>query len=317
MHFPVNSAMFYAANLLSMKSNTELSLVYFVSTTKKKLNKQTLNNLNIQKILKSLLNPPQPFALRLYSYLVVGVVRIYLYKLKAYENEVQNLLNLLSYKRKKVGIKVGKDKKNLNKVNEDYEILLDDSSDHALDNITHQDYIHSGSILDPIHEDLIDIEPPKRFKKNVILDTITEFSNCSKFCSFSSLSGMTQNQNDFNFNLQKYFLIKEIENKKERGKENKKEIEDFTIFEEGFCSYDFDPIEKMRSSSLIEPKIKSSSLLDQTIFKEDDYQGKVFNLINLGSRLTRVVNFYVLLEKCSKGEVEAYQKEAYGEILLS
>ncbi|EOB13414.1 Sister chromatid cohesion 1 protein 3 [Nosema bombycis CQ1] len=165
MYFPLNSVMFYAANLLSMKSNTELSIVYFVSTTKKKLNKQTLNNLNIQKILKSLLNPPQPFALRLYSYLVVGVVRIYLYKLKAYENEVQNLLNLLSYKRKKVNNKVGKDKKNLNKVNEDYEILLDDSSDHALDNITHQDYIHSGSILDPVHEDLIDIKPPKRFKK--------------------------------------------------------------------------------------------------------------------------------------------------------
>ncbi|ELA41950.1 uncharacterized protein VICG_00967 [Vittaforma corneae ATCC 50505] len=87
--------MFYAPEILSYKNKTELSLVYYMSTAKnpKRFARKDVVELNVESIINQMKNPKVPFALRLYSYLLKGIVRIWVMKVDFYKGKVQSLLS--------------------------------------------------------------------------------------------------------------------------------------------------------------------------------------------------------------------------------
>lgn len=87
--------MFYAPEILSYKNKTELSLVYYMSTAKnpRRFARKDVVGLNVESIINQMKNPKVPFALRLYSYLLKGIVRIWVMKVDFYKGKVQSLLS--------------------------------------------------------------------------------------------------------------------------------------------------------------------------------------------------------------------------------
>lgn len=85
--------MFYVPEILSHKNKTELSLVYYLSTTKNPKNsiKKEVVDLNFCKVIDQMRNPKVPFALRLYSYLIKGLVQIWIIKVDFYRGKVNSL----------------------------------------------------------------------------------------------------------------------------------------------------------------------------------------------------------------------------------
>ncbi|EJW04865.1 hypothetical protein EDEG_00958 [Edhazardia aedis USNM 41457] len=83
--------MFYSTEILSIKNKTSLALIYYISTTNnrtKKITKKDILTIDLPNVINALKNPSQPFALRLYSILIKGVVRIYFLKVKYLEDEI-------------------------------------------------------------------------------------------------------------------------------------------------------------------------------------------------------------------------------------
>ncbi|KAM0680436.1 hypothetical protein GINT2_001496 [Glugoides intestinalis] len=84
--------MFYAPEILSYKNRTEISLVYYLSTAKNpKAVRKTIINLDFASIIDQIQNPKTPFALRLYSYLLKGLVRIWMMKIDFYKGQINTL----------------------------------------------------------------------------------------------------------------------------------------------------------------------------------------------------------------------------------
>ncbi|WUR04632.1 double-strand-break repair RAD21-like protein [Vairimorpha necatrix] len=87
--------MFYAKDLLSMQTKSDISLIYYLSTTgfSRRISKKDIIRLNIKDTLVTVLD--QSFALRLYGFILKGVSKVYILKITYFENEVTDLLNLL------------------------------------------------------------------------------------------------------------------------------------------------------------------------------------------------------------------------------
>lgn len=250
-----------------MKSNTDISLLYYISTTKR-ITKKDLKRLNIPSLLVDLTK--QPFALRLYSYLVVGIIRVYLFKLKVYESEIQTMLNTLQYKRKRES-KVSRKRKIEECLLED-EVYEDGVYDEGVCEV-HEHKLHDDGIL------------VKRRHK-VIVDRVTEYSNCTKF-SLSTLHPSVEVQD---FVMPPYTVLGLIK------------AFDVHIPEE--MDMDYEPVEKMRGSSGLN--------YSTTVVEEE----MPLDTHRMTGRLGRAMSFYLLLERATKGEIEVYQKEPFSEILV-
>lgn len=85
--------MFYSSELLSLKSKTEISILFYVSTTKthNKISKKQILNLNISILIDEIINPSIPFSLRLYSHLLIGISKIWKIKLELYSKNITKL----------------------------------------------------------------------------------------------------------------------------------------------------------------------------------------------------------------------------------
>lgn len=85
--------MFYSTEILSHKNKTELSILYYISTTDtlKNITRKDILNMDLQKLLNEILNTKIPFALRLYSYLLKGLVKVWMLKIKYYKIQIKNL----------------------------------------------------------------------------------------------------------------------------------------------------------------------------------------------------------------------------------
>lgn len=257
--------MFYASDILAMKNNTDISLLYFISTTNR-ITKKDLKRLNIPSLLLSLTE--QPFALRLYSYLVVGIIRVYLYQLKVYEMEIQTLLSSLQVKKiTKRRMKEASDRILLR----DMSLLVDEPITSEVEDLEDVNYCD-------------EVDHP-RVKKRLILDSYTEYPTPTKFCT--------------NFYKKKFpscppsstYEVLEL-------------IKSFDL-QEIHLSFDYEPVEKMRGSSGLN---YSTTVVEEIPFD--------VHRMTEGGRLSRAMNFYLLLEKCSKGEIQVYQKEPYSEIQI-
>lgn len=100
--------MFYSPEMLSLKNKTSLALLFYISTTSnksKKVNKKEIESVDITNALVTLKHPPQPFALRLYSILIKGLVKIYSMKIKYCESEINLFYKAMMVHKKKTSTK--------------------------------------------------------------------------------------------------------------------------------------------------------------------------------------------------------------------
>jgi hypothetical protein len=68
----------------------------------RKIQKKDIEKISIENTITALQTPPQPFALRLYSFLLKGIVRVYAMKLRFCEGDIHVLLNSMTYKKKRI-----------------------------------------------------------------------------------------------------------------------------------------------------------------------------------------------------------------------
>lgn len=79
-------SMFYVAELLSLKNKTEISILYYLATAKKfrKLSKRHILAIDIPVTIREIEKSEVPFSLRLYGYLLRGVIRALMIKVEHY-----------------------------------------------------------------------------------------------------------------------------------------------------------------------------------------------------------------------------------------
>lgn len=88
--------MFYSAELLSLKSKTNISTIYYASSCKKRLSKKEMEKIDLSSTIDNIKHPMVPFSLRLYSFFLRGIVRLYVLKIKYAENEFKSFLSMLN-----------------------------------------------------------------------------------------------------------------------------------------------------------------------------------------------------------------------------
>lgn len=76
--------MFYAPEILSLQSKTGLSMLYYMATARgpRRLSRQRILRTDILAMIDEIENPAIPFSLRLYSYLLSGLARVWATKLE-------------------------------------------------------------------------------------------------------------------------------------------------------------------------------------------------------------------------------------------
>ncbi|KAI5177069.1 hypothetical protein PAEPH01_2459, partial [Pancytospora epiphaga] len=86
--------MFYAPEILSFKNKTELSMLYFLSTTNntKRVGKKGIISMNINRLIENITHPSPPFSLRLYAYLLSGLVQVWIAKINICSKEMQGAI---------------------------------------------------------------------------------------------------------------------------------------------------------------------------------------------------------------------------------
>lgn len=87
--------MFYAPEILSRKSRTSLSLVYYLSTagSLRRVCRKEILELDLDTVIEQIRSPERPFALRLYSYLLQGIARIWTFKMDFYISKTRGLIS--------------------------------------------------------------------------------------------------------------------------------------------------------------------------------------------------------------------------------
>lgn len=98
----------YSSQILCTQQNTqqktELAILYYISTsnsTFRRVNKKDIENIDISSMIEVLKVPQRPLSLRVYSFLIKGIVKVYILKVKYCEHEVQGILNGLEVKKLK------------------------------------------------------------------------------------------------------------------------------------------------------------------------------------------------------------------------
>jgi len=144
--------MFYASELLSHKNKTELSLLYYLSTagSLKRVSRKDILNLNFNKLLDEITHPKMPFALRLYSYLLRGLVKVWILKINFYKSKMKRLMinRKASVSLRKEALGRAKDKNVNLEINEG--IISDIECSEASSNIFRNNIIDSYSSV--IHQ---------------------------------------------------------------------------------------------------------------------------------------------------------------------
>lgn len=289
--------MFYAKELLSMQVKTDISLIYYISTTNnnRKINKKEINKIDIEKTLVTILD--QSYALRLYSFMLRGVLRIYLIKMKYYETEVSGLLNMLQYKIRKKAVVRKK--------------TLDFSSDDDED-------IYDGGLCTEIEE----VVPTEVFYDNVpydfkneILDDIIELKE-DKLVKLRKRRKFINKQGIDQFlSIQEYPIFNLINI--ETNQHIRRNAESLEILRNRTSSNILSsiPDEKENENFTFDPSFSDCILSQQSILEYIDVEDN-FNELCVGSRLRRAISFYELLELLSKGVITASQDDYDSDIFI-
>lgn len=88
----------------STQQRTELSILYYISTSNnafRRVTKKDIQNMNISSMIEVLKTPQRPLSLRVYSFLIKGIIKVYILKVKYCEHEIQSMLSGLEVKKLK------------------------------------------------------------------------------------------------------------------------------------------------------------------------------------------------------------------------
>ena len=94
--------MFYSNEILNLKSNAQMGLVWLAATvgpkssSSKRLGRREISSISIQETCTFLRAPPQPLSLRLSASLMVGVSRVYGQQCYYHYTDVQGLCNKIT-----------------------------------------------------------------------------------------------------------------------------------------------------------------------------------------------------------------------------
>lgn len=304
--------MFYS-HKFSMNSKTDVALIYYVSTINKRINKNLIQRLNINEALNNIIE--QPYAMRLYSYLLKGIVRIYLLKYKYYQNEVNALLNVLKFKdtliikNKKIedaGYIIG-----INNLNDNNE-----SNQNNKKIITNSFSNNLSELYTSNNDNIFDNDP------SFIYDT-----------NFTNELTFIPNIKDLKINRRKRFIDTEIECsnstrnicKIKHFKLQNIHIKMYPIFNmiKNSNQEYFDDIESMEYIRNISSNIvHTSTMQTSTVNTSSNVIPQHINsshcnysyCVSIDTRYEQAKEFYELLVKLSNGEIKAYQMMPYDKI---
>lgn len=300
--------MFYAPEILSQKNKTEISLVYYISTIKtiKKQYKKEIIDVDFDTVFEKIENPKTPFALRLYSYLLNGIIKMWMIKVEYYKHQVKNLL---SVKKRTVGFnKKQNTESNVNlRIVDRYISEIEDCSTSCNQNFNLVDSVEEltnfnkegfDSLDNCYFDDAVEFEhadrimPMKRVKRNQIDKVITLDSNeiyTSKiYCTKVELPKLVNNELTLKFSNFISALTKKPIETENFAFENDISIED--------------------------PRISSSASQEKNIFKtsSSEYEDQNFKLTE-----TRALSFYNILVEASQGLIKVSQKRPFEAIEIS
>lgn len=306
--------MFYAPEILSYKNKTELSLVYYISTAKnpKRFSRKDVVELDVESILEQMKNPKVPFALRLYSYLLKGIVKIWVMKVDFYKNKTESLLLV----KKLPNIKREVNNNNTGPINLRVieEIISEVEDNSSLTNglqENHQNYYNNNN--DYMNDYINDFNIQNPFN-NEIDGFIGE--------SMGSYKKIVKNRIDKNIEIN----FNEIIVKK--SKTNPFEIPNLAQcyisdrFEKFFHkNMNNQPVQEyFEIDSIEDPRISSS--LSQERSLNSQFNVKLENEKNNNSQRvilkeeTKAIWFYNILVSAAKGEIRVYQEKPFSELII-
>lgn len=299
--------MFYASELLSHKNKTELSLLYYLSTAGflKRISRKDILNLNFNKLLDEITHPKMPFALRLYSYLLKGLVKVWILKINFYKSKMKRLMinRKASVSSRKEALGRAKDKNVNLEINEG--IISDIECSEASSNIfrnniidSYSSVIHQGCDYDIITEDYTGInfvaaeqdDSKKRRKVYFKIDSKTELG------PDQILEQRYENLKIRLPCLQESFVVAKFSNLRP---ETPPKEDIVPIFDPGFDNFS---IEDPRLSSSLSHEREYSKIMK--FHKEEAEQD------------SQALWFYNVLVRASKGEVKVFQTEPFGKLIF-
>lgn len=165
---------------MCVRQKSELSLLYYISTTNnalRRVNRKDIEGIDISSMIEMLRAPPRPFSLRVYSFLVRGIVKVYLLKLKYCESEILSVVNGLHAKkvrRRRERVTVVPRRESLVlQIDDDFIDAYSESECHiSLDPVVHEDSVNESSALSVVVEndvdEMMDAVLVKKPKKSII-----------------------------------------------------------------------------------------------------------------------------------------------------
>lgn len=182
---------------MCIRQKNELSLLYYISTSNnalKRVNRKEIESIDISSMIGMLRSPPRSFSLRVYSFLVRGIVKVYFLKLKYCESEVLSVVNGLhakkTRKRKKRIAVVPRRESLVLEIDDDFIDAYSDSECYvSLDPVVHEDSINESSALSVVVEndadETMDAVLVKNPKKSIIDKKIEIFQRKAPLCRAS------------------------------------------------------------------------------------------------------------------------------------
>lgn len=294
--------MFYSTEILSHKNKTELSILYYISTTDKlkKISKKEILELDFNNLLNQLLQPKIPFALRLYSYLLKGLVKVWILKMEFYKKQVNSFLKLAKLKKRKYKKTDILEDFNANLQIKDEiisqleESCISSTIDYRPDININQDW--NADFDDYLSQDtpIIDDIKIKRRKIEDKYDITTIISVLSK---------ELRNPAKFEIpNLLNTFIISKFNNALRFQNENN-HINEY-LFDDWNLRQEF--------SSLEDPRISSSISQDRELNRIPK-KTEASKSVDL-DLMSKAEWFYSILVEASKGEIIPIQKSQWGDI---
>ncbi|KAM0673399.1 R8 protein [Gurleya vavrai] len=334
--------MFYSTEILALKNKTSLALLFYISTTNnntKRVHKKEIEGLNITKAIITLQHPPQPFALRLYSILIKGLVRIYSIKIKYCESEL-NLFHKSMYVIKRKN-KKEKKRKALNlKLNA---CLLQEHNDfmQGIEETTFNRFFDNTMLTDPRNIEIITGNNSNNFEPGdypiYIEENCNELSNNNKRKKIDKKIEISENKNLVKYKkinedetmflpINDYFICQEITNQAKLAFKNKIVVDnsvefmrkDTTISFAAPSSNSFLPVDNFEIHDYADNEIYNNS--DEKSLNLGDYKigDKInFNGIVKGwSKKDKSIAFLDILNGAKCGNINPIQKKPYEDIII-
>eukprot|EP00866_Antonospora_locustae_P000587 jgi/Antlo1/587/2332 len=165
---------------MCVRQKNELSLLYYISTSNnalRRVGRKEVESIDISSLIEMLRTPPRPFSLRVYSFLMRGIVKVYFLKLKYCEDEILSVVNGLHAKktrRRKDRVRVVPKRESfVLQIDDDFIDAYSESECHiSLDPVVHEDSVNESSALSVIvendNDETMDAVPVKKQKKSII-----------------------------------------------------------------------------------------------------------------------------------------------------